>query len=129
MNGRWFPSSRRSGNSKWRAARWLAAALLGAIIIGATFASAANINVPPSRAGVVKVTMPPHPRAVGPSREGQADIEPTAPTGGAGVAAPTSPTAAEMGEPTGPAKTPEVIAEPASVGQSPSEPAPVTSGS
>jgi len=46
-----------------------------------------------------------------------------------GVAASTSPTAAEMGGPTGPAKTPEVTAEPAPVGQSPSEPAPVARGS
>ena len=129
MNGRWFPSSRRSGNSKWRAARWVAAALLGAIIIGATVASAANINVPPSRAGVVKVTMPPHPRAVGPSREGQAGIEPAGSTEGEIVTASASPTAAEMGAPTGPAKTPEVTPEAAPIEQSPSEPPPADSGS
>jgi hypothetical protein len=70
MIGRWFSSGPRNGRSKLRQARWLAAALLAVIVLAATFASAANISVPASHAGVTTVKIPHAAQSVAPNNHG-----------------------------------------------------------
>jgi hypothetical protein len=62
--------------SRTRWAYWAGAGLLVAIVVGAAFASAANISVPVSRAGVMTIPVPHGQRGAAPSAAAPAKLVP-----------------------------------------------------